>query len=114
MVLAPSLTRRTRRLIQVPKKLRRLNPQPFNDLEDVDERQVVFPSLNPSHVAAVDAAEIAKRLLGVAKLLPPAANGFTEGYEFGGLLLVRGSCLDHLTMFKLSRINLHGIRFHGI
>lgn len=44
------------------------------NLFDVDEGDVPFPTFDPSHIRAVQAAQVGKPLLGEAKLLAPLSN----------------------------------------
>ena len=69
------------RPVQSLEELRWLHVQGLDDFQDVDQRKVVLSPLNASHVTAVYAASISKRLLRVPTSLAPRPYSFAKPHQ---------------------------------
>ena len=96
------------RPVQSLEELRWLHVQGLDDFQDVDQRKVVLSPLNASHVTAVYAASISKRLLRVPRALRHARTA-SPNRTNSSTLTPRGSFV--LTMYGWS--NREGINSTG-
>jgi len=70
------------------------------NLFDVDEGDVPLPTLNPSHIRTVQAAQVGKLLLGKAELLAPVSNCPAE--PAANILHSRVLCSSACTLYVYS------------
>ncbi len=71
-----------------PKYVRRSEANGVSDLEQVEEGDVPFSTLDPSHVRAIDPGRIGQSFLGKAELQAPLADNFAKPRQLASLILL--------------------------